>query len=46
MLATPELVEPEVVEVCCELEIALELQRRVLSERVMWCKKGAEPKAR
>ena len=46
VLAAPELVVAEVVEVRGELEVALELQRRVLPERVMWCEKGAEPKSR
>ena len=43
MLAAPELVVPEMVEVGGQLEVALELQRRVLTQRVVWCKKGAEP---
>ena len=43
MLAAPELVVPEMVEVGGELEVALELQRRVLTQRVVWCKKSAEP---
>ena len=46
MLAAPELVVAEVVEVGGELEIALELQRRVLAERVVWREERAEPKTR
>lgn len=46
MFAAPELVESEVIEVGGELEITLELQCRVLAERVVGCKEGAEPKTR
>jgi hypothetical protein len=45
VLAAPELVESEVIEVCGQLEIALELQGRALAERVVWCKERAEPEA-
>ncbi len=44
VLAAPELVESEVIEVSGELEIALELQRRVLTEGVVWGQEGTEPK--
>ena len=46
MLAAPELVVPEVVEVGGELEIALELEGRALPERMVWCQKRAKPKTR
>jgi hypothetical protein len=44
VLAAPELVVTEMVEMRGKLEIALELQRRALTERMVWCEKGAEPK--
>ncbi len=43
VLAAPELVESEPVEVRGELEIALELQRRILAERVVRSQERAEP---
>ncbi len=45
MLAAPELVVSEVIEMGCELEIALELQGRALAERVVWRKERAEPES-
>ena len=42
VLAAPELVVAEPVEVRDEVEVALELQRRVLADRVMGREKGAE----
>ena len=42
MIAAPELVEAEAVEVLGEVEIALELERRVLTERVMRRQERAE----
>jgi hypothetical protein len=45
VLAAPELVEAEVVEVRGELEVALELQGRVLSDWVVGREERAEPKA-
>jgi hypothetical protein len=46
MLAAPELVEPEVVEVGRQLEVTLELQGRALAEWMMRCQEGAEAKTR
>ena len=46
VLAAPELVEAELVEVRGELEVALELQRRVLAERVVGGEERAEPETR
>ena len=46
VLAAPELVVAEVVEVRGKLEIALELQRRALAERMMWGEERAEPETR
>ncbi len=42
MLAAPELVVAEPVEVFDEVEVALELEHRVLTERMVWRKKRAE----
>jgi hypothetical protein len=45
VLAAPEFVEPEVIEVSGELEVTLELQRWILAERVVRGEERAEPKA-
>ena len=42
MLATPEFVVAEPVEVRGKVEVALELEHRVLTEQVMWRQKRAE----
>ena len=41
----PELVEPELVELLGEIEIASELEHRMLPDRMMGCDKGAEAHA-
>ena len=42
MLAAPELVEAETVELGSEVEVALELQGRMFAERVVRSQEGAE----
>jgi hypothetical protein len=42
VLAAPELVVTQTIEVLGELEIATELQRRMLADGVMGCEEGAE----
>ena len=42
MLAAPELVIAEIVELLHEIEVAAELQQRVLAEGVMWGEEGSE----
>jgi hypothetical protein len=46
MLAAPELVVPQRVEMLDELEIAAELQHRVLADRVVRGEEGAELETR
>jgi hypothetical protein len=46
VLAAPELVIAETVEMCRQLKIALELQRRVLAERMVGCEERAELETR
>ena len=45
VLAAPELVEPEAVEMRCEVDVALELQHRVFTRGMVRCKEGAEAEA-
>jgi cob(I)alamin adenosyltransferase len=42
MLATPELVETQLIEVLDQLEVAPELEHRVLPGRVVWSEEAAE----
>ena len=42
MLAAPELVIAEIVELLHEIEVAAELQHRMLAERMMRGEKGSE----
>ena len=42
MLAAPELVVPELVEVLDEVEITAELQHRMLPDGMVWCEERAE----
>jgi hypothetical protein len=42
VLTDPQLVEPEPVEVLGQVEVAAELQRGVLTDRVMGCEERAE----
>ena len=46
MLAAPELVETERVDLLDEIEVAAELQQRMLADRVMRGEEGSELKAR
>jgi hypothetical protein len=46
MLAAPELVIAEIVELLDEIEIPAELQHRMLADRVMRGEKGSELQAR
>jgi hypothetical protein len=46
MLTAPELVIAEFVELLHEIEVAAELQHRMLAERVMRGEKGSEFEAR
>ena len=46
MLAAPEFVIAEVVELLHEIEIATELQHRMLAERMMRGEEGSEFEAR
>jgi len=46
VLTAPELVVSESVEMLDEVEIAAELQQRVLTDRMMRGKKGAEVQTR
>src|SRR5262245_26911931 len=46
MLAAPELVIAELVELLHEIEVASELQRRMLADRVMRGEEGSEFEAR
>jgi hypothetical protein len=43
VFATPELIESEPIHVINELKISLQLQRRVLPDRVVGCQERAEP---
>lgn len=45
MLAAPELVEAEPIEVLGEVDVALELQRRMLAGGVMWGEERSEAQA-
>jgi hypothetical protein len=42
MLAAPELVEAERVDLLDEVEVATELQQRILADRMMRGEKGSE----
>jgi hypothetical protein len=42
MLAAPEFFVPELVQVLHEVEIAAELQHRVLTDRMVWGEEGTE----
>jgi hypothetical protein len=42
VLATPEFVEPEPIEVLHEIKIAPKLQHRMLADRMMRGEKGAK----
>jgi hypothetical protein len=42
VFTAPELVETEVVEMGGELDVALELERRVLADRMVWRQEGSE----
>jgi len=42
VLSAPELVIAEAIELLDEIEIAAELQQRMLADRMMRCEKGAE----
>ena len=46
VLAAPEFVVAELVEKLDEVEVAAELQHRVLADRVMRGEKSAKPKTR
>jgi hypothetical protein len=46
VLAAPEFVVTELVQMIDEIEIAAELQQRVLADRVMRGEKGAETETR
>ena len=46
MLAAPELVVAELVEMLDEVEVAAELQHRVFADRMMGGEEGAELQAR
>jgi hypothetical protein len=46
MLAAPELIIAEIVELLDEIQVAAELQHRMLADRVMRGEKGSEFEAR
>jgi hypothetical protein len=46
MLAAPELVVTERVELLDQIEVAAELQHRMLADRMMWGEEGSEFQAR
>ena len=46
MLAAPELVEAERVDLRDEIQVAAELQHRMLADGMMWGEEGSEFKTR